>query len=158
QPTVIDFDDLPAGPVGTPPQVHVSNQYANRGITFNNPVALNFSHSSDLGYPPDFAHSGTNAIETCYATEFCTAPIEMTFTTPQTRVKAWVGLDATGLNSFFSPLTVRLSIFDAGGRELGRATTSFTAPFGIVPIRTPLEVLSQTANIVRADLQLFLAD
>ena len=157
-PVVIDFEDLQAGPIGTPARVSVNTQYADRGITFNNPVALDFSDSSILGYPPNFAHSGANAIETCYAIESCTVPIEMTFTTPQTRVKVWVGLDATGLNSFFSPLTVRLSVFDIGGREVGRATTAFTAPFGIIPIRTPLEVLSQSANIVRADLQLLLAD
>jgi len=66
-PVVIDFEDLPAGPIGTPAQVFVNTQYADRGITFNNPVALNFSNSSILGYPPDFAHSGANAIETCYA-------------------------------------------------------------------------------------------
>jgi len=155
---VIDFEDLPAGPFGTPPRVSVNTQYADRGITFNNPDAFDFSDSS--GYPPDFAHSGANAIETCFAIEFCTAPIEMTFTTPQTRVKAWVGLDLRGLNNFFSPLTVRLSVFDIGGREVGRATTAFafTDPFGKIPIRTPLEVLSQSANIVRADLQLLLAD
>src|SRR5262249_43408259 len=46
--------------------------YADRGITFNNPDAFDFSGSSILGYPPDFAHSGANAIKTCFAIEFCT--------------------------------------------------------------------------------------
>jgi hypothetical protein len=42
-PVVIDFEDLPAGAIGTPAAVFVNTQYADRGITFNNPVALDYS-------------------------------------------------------------------------------------------------------------------
>jgi hypothetical protein len=98
---------------------------------------------------PDFAHSGTKAIEQCYAQEFCTTPIEMSFTAAQTRVKVWVGFSSSSLGPNQSR-TVVLRALDAAGREVGRATTDLLINFQPVPIRTPLEVISANANIVRA--------
>ena len=84
-PTVITFDDLsvPAGGRKT-----LNTQYSAQGVTFNDVMAIDYSQSP---FPAGFAHSGTVAIEQCFAVEFCTAPITATFTTGQLRVKAWVG-------------------------------------------------------------------
>src|SRR5262249_13979620 len=71
QPVVINFEDLAVGPV--------TNQYANLGITFNQPTVLSYQSM------PGFAHSGIKAIEQCYAAEFCNAPIEMSFQRPASR-------------------------------------------------------------------------
>src|SRR5687768_2404615 len=68
-PIVIDFEDLPAGPTGAPATVVVNDQYADRGIRFNNPVALDYSIGAVA--IPGFAHSGVKAIEQCYTEEFC---------------------------------------------------------------------------------------
>src|SRR5262245_10539402 len=76
-PVVIDFEDLPAGPVGASARVNVNSQYAARGIIFNDPVALDYSAGAVA--IPGFTHSGTKAIEQCYSVEFCTTPIEMSF-------------------------------------------------------------------------------
>jgi RHS repeat-associated protein len=154
-PVVIDFEDLPAGAIGTPAEVFVNNQYADRGITFNNPVALDYS----LGAVaiPDFAHSGTKAVEQCYAIEFCTTPIEMNFTAAQTRVKVWVGFSEFFVGRTES-FTVLLRAFDAGGGEVGRAMTALLIGSEPIPIRMPLEVTSANANITRAVVQLLLPD
>jgi hypothetical protein len=151
-PVLIDFEDLPAGAVGTPAAVFVNDQYADRGISFNNPAALDYS----LGAVAiaDFAHSGTKAIEQCYAIEFCTAPIEMRFTAAQARVNVWVGFSSSIRGE---SRTVVLRAFDAEGREVGRATAAFIVS-QIIPVRTPLEVNSASANITRAVVQVLLQD
>src|SRR5262249_53870180 len=91
-PIVIDFEDLPAGPPGTDALVFVSGQYADQGILFF-PFPSAFDYSRGSLAIPGFAHSGTKAIEGCSA-EFCTEPIEMSFTTAQPRVKVWVGFSS----------------------------------------------------------------
>jgi hypothetical protein len=151
-PVVIDFEDLPAGTFGTGPQVFVNNQYSDRGITFNNPGA--FDYSLGLITIPGFAHSGTKAIEQCSGSEGCTTPIEMRFTAAQTRVKVWVG--------FSSPvpstgITVVLRTLNTAGQEVSRATTTLFGAPTISPVRTPLEVTSANANIARAIVQLLFA-
>jgi hypothetical protein len=155
-PVVIDFEDLPAGPIGTGAQVFVTDQYAFLGITFNGPAALDYSEGSVVAIP-NFAHSGTKAIEQCYAIEFCTRPIEVSFREPQRRVEMWVGFSEffVGRTETFTAL---LSAFDADGREVGRATTTLVVGSQPIPIRTPLEVISPDVNIVRAALRLLLPD
>jgi hypothetical protein len=132
QPVVIDFETIAPGPV--------TNQYSNLGVTFNQPTALNYQQT------PGFAHSGAKAIEQCYAQEFCTAPIEMSFTTGQRRVKAWVGVSQP-LNT---SQTVVLRALDANGTQIGQATTTFSASSIPRPINTPLEVITPNADIRRA--------
>lgn len=142
-PIVIDFEDLaPDGP-GTPATVLVTSQYADKGITFNGPVALDYSKGIPI---PGFARSGTKAIEQCYSKEFCTTPIEMNFTAAQARVKVWVG--------YSQPLgesrSVILRAFDASGVEVGSAVTTLSPSSSPQPIDRPIEVSSASANIVRA--------
>jgi RHS repeat-associated protein len=146
-PVVIDFEDLPAGPFPQGPEVFVNNQYADRGITFNNAQAFDFSLGPSA--IPGFAHSGTKAIQQCSGLEGCTTPIEMRFTAGQTRVKVWVGfnqpLPLTGI-------TVVLRAFNPAGQEVSRATTTLFGAPQISPVRTPLEV-NGNANITRAVVQ-----
>lgn len=131
-PTVINFDDLVTGGLGTGGPISVTNQYASQGVTFNSPVAIDFSKGNAI---PGFAHSGTNAIEQCYAAEFCTAPIEIRFSQGQSRVKVWVGYDST-LNEK-TPVIMRA--FDSSGNQVARAEENL-AEQGPIPINIPLEV------------------
>jgi hypothetical protein len=131
-PTIINFDDLVTGGLGTGGPISVTNQYASQGVTFNSPVAIDFSKGTAI---PGFAHSGTNAIEQCYAAEFCTAPIEIRFGQGQSRVKVWVGYDST-LNEK-TPVIMRA--FDSSGNQIARAEENL-AEQGPIPINIPLEV------------------
>ncbi len=140
---LIDFEDLtPDGP-GTPATVSVTNQYEDKGIIFNSPVALDYSRGLPI---PGFAHSGTKAVEQCYGTEFCTTPIEMRFTTAQARVKVWAGYR----QSLGKGRTVILRAFDANGIDVGSATVSLNPNTSPQPISKPLQVISTSANISRA--------
>lgn len=131
-PTIINFDDLVAGGLGTGGPIAVTNQYASQGVTFNSPRAIDFSKGTAI---PGFAHSGTNAIEQCYSQEFCTAPIEIRFSQGQARVKVWVGYDTT--NNEKTPITLRA--FDSSGKQIARDSENLMEG-GPAPIQIPLEV------------------
>jgi len=62
----------------------------------------------------NFVHSGTNAIETCFAIEFCTSPIEVTFTQAQARVSAFAGFDG----ALGEAVTVVMRGFAADGAHI----------------------------------------
>jgi hypothetical protein len=132
QPVVIDFESVATG--------LVTNQYSNLGVTFNQPTAINYQHM------PGFARSGVKAIEQCYSQEFCNAPIEMSFTTGQRRVKVWVGVSIP-LNT---SQTVILRALDANGTQIGQATATLNSSPNPRPINTPLEVTLPNADIRRA--------
>lgn len=148
-PTVINFDDLVTGGLGTGGPIPVTNQYAPQGVTFNSPVAIDFSKGTAI---PGFAHSGTIAIEQCYAAEFCTSPIEIKFSQGQARVKVWVGYDST-INE---KTPVILRAFDSSGKQIAKYSANL-AEAGPIPIQIPLEVstinqknrLLTRSNIVR---------
>jgi hypothetical protein len=131
-PTVVNFDDLVTGGLGTGGPIHVTNQYASRGVTFNSPVAIDFSKGTAI---PGFAHSGTNAIEQCYAAEFCTAPIEIRFNQGQSRVKVWVGYDS----SLQEKTPVILRAFDSSGKQVAKNSVNLDG-VGPIPIQFPIEV------------------
>lgn len=132
-PTVITFDDLNTGGLGTGGPIPVTNQYASQGVTFNNPVAIDFSKGTAI---PGFAHSGTNAIEQCYAAEFCTAPIEIRFSQGQARVKVWVGYDSR----IQEKTPVILRAFDASGKQIAQDSDNLNSYQGPIAIQIPLEV------------------
>src|SRR5215510_11605271 len=81
---IITFEEMTPGGAA----VAILDFYANRGVIF---------HASAIDYtkgPPviaNFVHSGTNAAETCFGIEFCTAPIDVTFTQGQAHVSAFAG-------------------------------------------------------------------
>lgn len=110
------------------------------GVQFNNPVALDYSKGLAI---PNFAHSGTKAIEQCYAQEFCSAPITITFTALQTHVKMWAGYSGSLTENY--PVIMRA--FDASGTEVGQAETSFPPSSVVHPINTPLEINTPSATI-----------
>lgn len=132
QPVVINFEDVAVG--------QLTNQYASLGVTFNFPTVLNYQSM------PGFAHSGVKGIEQCYATEFCNAPIEMSFTSGQRRVKVWVGYSYPLSTS----QTVLLRALDANGTQIGQVTTVLAPSATARPVNTPLEIALPTANIRRA--------
>jgi hypothetical protein len=142
---VITFEELAAPPVGAGTGLAVLNFYASRGIIFDAAAALDFSQ--DI---PNFARSGTKAIETCVAAEFCTSPIAMSFTRPQARVKAWAGASFPPSQ----PLTVVMRAFAGNGAQVGQATAVLNASPAPVPIRTPLEIALPTATIVHVTIDL----
>jgi hypothetical protein len=145
-PVVLDFEDLSTGgPGGSGNLLAIFGNYGSQfGVLFNGPKAIDYSVGSSA--IPGFAHSGTKAIEACISQEFCTVPIEMTFTAPQSRIKVFTGYS----ESLAQVTAVILSAFDASGNLVGTATAMFNASPGAQSIRTPLEVRSSNANIVRA--------
>ena len=135
-PVVIDFENV-AGPL--------TNQFAALGVTFNQPTVLSYQQT------PGFAHSGVKAIEQCFAQEFCSAPIDMSFTSAQRRVKVWAGLSSP----FSVSSTVLLRVLDANGAQIGQATAVLPPSNSPRPINTPLEVALPNAVIRRALVSFF---
>lgn len=134
-PTVINFDNLVTGGWGTGGPIPVTNQYSAQGVTFNSPVAIDFSKGIAI---PGFAHSGTIAIEQCYSTEFCSSPIEMKFNQPQSRVKVWVGIDS----QMSGKQEVMLRAYDSSGKLIAQDKKTIDPSAGRVPIQTSLQVSS----------------
>src|SRR5690349_3570496 len=142
--TVIDFESLAAPGSGTGGLV-VRNQFASSGVIFDPVIALDYS----LGIPiPGFAHSGTRAIELCYAAEFCSAPLNISFTTPQRRVKLWVGYSFR----LDSPQSVVLRAYNSGGTQVAYDVRVLGPSTTVIPIATPLEVTLPTATVSRVTI------
>jgi hypothetical protein len=138
---IITFEEMsPDGP-GTGGVIPVLNFYASRGVIFR-AVALDYSKGVPV---PNFTHSGTKGIETCYATEFCSVPVEMTFTRAQARVKAFVGFDGP----LIEPLTIAMRGFNASGAQVAVVTTTLAARATPTPTQTPMEITTTNARIVR---------
>jgi hypothetical protein len=140
-PTVINFEDLVTGEWGTGGPISVIDQYSAQGITFNNARAIDYSKGIPI---PGFAHSGSIAIEACYAAEFCSAPIEMKFNQLQSNVKVWVGVDSKSAGN--QKFDVTLRAFDASGQQIAQDTKTLDATQGPVPIQTSLQVSSSDAR------------
>jgi IPT/TIG domain len=139
---VITFDDLATGgPEGAGSLVTVNSQYAAQGATFNGPSAIDYSKGPSA--IPDFARSGTVAVEQCVGIELCTTPIQATFNSPQALVRVWVGFSFR-LND---PLTIQLRALGASGSTLGTVSTTLAASTSPTPIRTPLEISVSSALI-----------
>ena len=130
-PTVLDFEDLPAGTA-------VTTQYGVKGVVFEN-------HFLDT-HPA--AHSGTRVLRSASlsAEIFNPIPIAMTFTSPQARVKLFAASTGISLNG-------TLTAFDAGNNVVVQdgpkpvAADVFSAVFEVIDPDT-------TPSIARAELRL----
>ena len=126
---VLTFDDLAAGPIST--------QYQSQGATFNYPLVRDYSET------PGFTHSGTKAIELCFAAEFCTSTLNVNFTAGQRHVKVFVGF--TSQLSQASPVLLRA--LDVNGALVGQQTAVLGPSTGAIPVQVSLEVTSAAPNI-----------
>ena len=133
----INFEDLITNGPGSP-ALPVTNQYDTLGVLFSNAGALDYANAI-----PGFAHSGSRAVELCYAAEFCSSRLTMNFLTSQAQVRVWVGVRG-GLNA---PRTVILRTFNGLGIEVGHASSDLPASISDIPISTPLEVQLGSASI-----------
>jgi hypothetical protein len=129
-PVVIDFEGMP--------QELVFNRFANLGVTFNGPLARDYSET------PGFAHSGTRAVEVCFAQEFCTSPLEISFTAGQAHAKVFVGYTA----QLPQPGRVTMQALDGTGAVVGQADVVL-GPGTSIPVQNPLEINSASASIRR---------
>ncbi|HKV63439.1 MAG TPA: hypothetical protein VJO16_16125 [Candidatus Acidoferrum sp.] len=131
QNTVLNFENLPQAPLIT--------QYANKGVTFNGHMLRDYSQT------PGFTHSGHEAVELCFAAEFCSSPLQADFTVGQSRVKVWVG--------FSSPMsaaaTVALQAFNQNGTLIRQVTAVLGPSNTPILVRTPLQINTTDANIRR---------
>jgi len=142
---IIDFEDIETTGWGTGGQTVISDQYQDRGVTFNSPVAIDYSKGLSIrGY----AHSPTRAVEPCYSKEFCQTPVEMSFEIPVNYLKLWVGQS----QSLSTPMKVRLQTYDEDGNRLGYDEMTMGPSDSPIPISIPLEVTSAEKPIYRADV------
>ncbi|HST12236.1 MAG TPA: hypothetical protein VLL05_17815 [Terriglobales bacterium] len=121
---LIDFEDLPPG------QATVLNQYNGKGVSLNGPLGRDYSQM------PGFAHSGTRAIELCFAAEFCTIPLNVSFTTAQKHVKLWVGSSGALSQS----TTVVMQALDQNGVMISQTSAVLNASNLPIPVQTPLQI------------------
>ncbi len=129
-PVIIDFEGLPAAPV--------LDRYATeKGVTFNGPLATDFS------IWPGFAHSGAGGVQLCFAQEFCDTPLRVDFTAGQSHAKLWIGYIAR----LETARTVVLQAFDGNWALLEQASVLLNTSTEPIPIKTPLEVNTPIANI-----------
>ncbi|NLV27417.1 MAG: hypothetical protein GXY48_09675 [Methanomicrobiales archaeon] len=151
---VLDFEDISSSGPGEGNQQIVSNQYANKGITFPYPypVVLDYSKGNNPSKYQGFTHSGTRAIEQCYGKEFCKIPIVLNFTAGQTRVKAWVGYSG----NLKSMKNVIMNAYDSSGKQIGQQNAVLQLNAIPTPITIPIEILSDNADI--SSIILYLAD
>jgi hypothetical protein len=119
------------------PPITLLNQYSNSGVTFNGPQLLDYSQT------PGFAHSGTRAIELCFAIEFCTTPLNVSFTTGQRRVRLWVGTSFP----LSQPSTVVLQARDQNNVLVGQASTVLGPSNAAIPVQSPLAINAHSPSI-----------
>jgi hypothetical protein len=136
---VITFEDIDTGGVGEGATA-ILDQYAPLGVEFRLEKVLDYSKGAAI---PGFARSGTKAMEPCYGAEFCSSPVQMTFTALQSHVKVWVG--GRGLTD---KQIVVLRTFDGNGVDIRDAAVNL--PIGTTPINQSLEVSLPSAMIAKA--------
>lgn len=134
-PQLIDFEDLdPGSSQGIP----VTDQYAELGIVFEGPTALD-----DAGRR---LADGRVAIRTCWAQEFCDDPLVMHFATPVSHVGLRFGIDG----QVVSDGALVLDALDAEGNRRGSADVGLPEGAGPVPVRQALAVDDPEGRITDA--------
>lgn len=136
----ISFEEFPALTPGRGVLTRVTDQYAARGIVFND---------ADISvYPEGFAHSGKNAISRCAGVEFgCDTQLVMNFPSKsQRRVKVWFGYSGRVARD----ARVVLKVFNAAGTKIGEDSALLAMSDKPVPIINALEVTLESLQIDRA--------
>jgi cysteine-rich repeat protein len=136
-PVVLDFEELPEGPLTT--------QYASQGITFDAGERV-----IDFSSQPGFAHSGSKALIICYGVEFCTDVHEFSFAAPQRRVRVWAGWNY----SLTDPFTVVLEGLNEVGAVVASAMATFPASSTPAPVRDELLITRPTPEITSARVRI----
>jgi hypothetical protein len=131
QNTVLTFENIPQAPLIA--------QYSSKGVTFNGQLIRDYSQT------PGFTHSGHQAVELCFAAEFCSSPLQADFTKSQSHVKVWVGFTSSTTIANI----VALQAFDQNGTLIRQVTAPLGPSSAAIPVQTPLEINSATHNIRR---------
>ncbi len=144
----IGFEDLAATAPGPGGHGQVVNaDYSNQGVLFNNVEA--YDYSKGILAIPDFAHSGTVAVEQCVAQEFCEVPITATFTAAQRSVQVWVGYSRRHDN----PIPIRLTAYNASNAVVRTKDVTLPAsPSAATPITTPIAISRPNAVITKVEV------
>jgi hypothetical protein len=146
-PVLLDFEDVTAGRSGSPAAPPVGDAYAARGVVFDaGVIPLRFS-STSIPALPGLPRSGEVVVTSCYAQEFCTPRIGMTFSRRMSTVSLHVG-SSTALPA---AADVQLSVLDAGGAVVGQERVTLPATGAAVPATATLSV-SEAADIRSAEV------
>jgi LPXTG-motif cell wall-anchored protein len=129
---VIDFEHATTVGKGQGGPVVLTGGLSAHGVRFNRVFVFDYTKGLALA---GFAHSGTRAIEQCYALEFCSEPIEATFNTLQARVKVWVGYSAR-----HDAGSILLIALDEAGRTIDRRVVTVPASASPAPIDQSMEI------------------
>jgi hypothetical protein len=108
----------------------LSSQYSARGATFNFPLVRDYSQT------PGLPHSGSQAMELCFAIEFCKSQLDVHFTTGQRHVKLFAGFSS----QLEQPSLLRMRALDQNGNVVGESTATLGPSTGPIPVQVPLEV------------------
>lgn len=139
----VDFDDHPANRSGTPAAPAITDRYRSSGVVFATPVTALVFDSSSIP-PGPLARSGTVAVSSCYAEEFCTDRIDMNLTAAAQRVEVWVGSS--------SPLAAAAGVVIQGRDAEGNVVSSSKATLGKsvspIPVGTALSVSDDKGRLV----------
>ncbi len=140
---VLTFEDYPARISGTSAARPVADAYADRGITFSAGVVALLYNNDSIPARPELPRSGETVITTCYAAEFCSNLIEMTFDPAVERVSAWIGSEP----AIVGTADAVMEAFDATGTLLVRETVTLRESG---TINTPIAVDDARGRIERA--------
>ncbi|PZR85857.1 MAG: hypothetical protein DLM68_10490, partial [Hyphomicrobiales bacterium] len=92
---------------------------------------------------PGFVHSGKQAVEICFAAEFCKGTLNVNFTAGQRDVKLFMGF--TSALAQASPVLIKA--LDVNGAQIAQQTVILGPSAGSIPVQVPLEVTSVSPNI-----------
>jgi hypothetical protein len=137
---MIDFEEHPANPPGTPGESIDPDFYRDRGVRFESGTVLR--------YEEGFASSGRNGLEMCYSREFCAAPFQIGFDVPQQGVAVRVGYSGT----LDEPARVLMVAFDNNGARVAVAELMLE-PGSPVPVGPELAVEDLAGRITAVEVR-----
>lgn len=139
----IDFEDYSATRSGTPAAPAITDRYRSSGVVFATPVTALVFDSSSIP-PGPLARSGTIAVTSCYAEEFCSNRIDVSLTAAAQRVKVWVGSS----DPLAAPADVVIEGRDASGKVLSSGKVTLASSPSPIPVGQALSVSDDTGRLV----------